>query len=161
MQGSSIQLCPSKSETLPVAIRMPYRLFTSEDSVRLCLPDAESALLFSDIITVGSFVAFCYLCDLILEIKSGIYFKISVIGFGTGLVATFITAYLTQTPQPALLYLVPFTTIPVICVSYKRDELKVLWEEPQKYLSSQTSGSQQMVASNNTEQKSDENKKDE
>ncbi|XP_077564411.1 signal peptide peptidase-like 2B [Haemaphysalis longicornis] len=44
-------------------------------------------------------------------------------GYALGLIATFAGLYLMRMSQPALLYLVPFTVLPVLCLAWCRGEL--------------------------------------
>ena len=44
-----------------------------------------------------------------------------------GLVATFISLFLMNSAQPALLYLVPFTLLPTLAVSWLRGDLAAMW----------------------------------
>lgn len=48
-------------------------------------------------------------------------------GYGIGLMVTFVALYLMETPQPALLYLVPCTLIPVVFVALCRGQLRAMW----------------------------------
>lgn len=52
---------------------------------------------------------------------------VSSVGYGTGLVVTFIALWLLNGAQPALLYLVPFTLIPTFIVAAIRGEVKAMW----------------------------------
>jgi hypothetical protein len=45
-----------------------------------------------------------------------------------GLIATFISLFLMNSAQPALLYLVPFTLIPVFVVSLIRGDFAAMWQ---------------------------------
>ncbi|EEC19904.1 conserved hypothetical protein [Ixodes scapularis] len=47
--------------------------------------------------------------------------------YGVGLVVTFVALYMMKTPQPALLYLVPATLIPTVCIAWCRGQLKEIW----------------------------------
>ena len=47
--------------------------------------------------------------------------------YGIGLLVTFASLYLMAMAQPALLYLVPFTLIPVLILGLTRRELIALW----------------------------------
>lgn len=47
--------------------------------------------------------------------------------YGIGLLVTFASLYLMAMAQPALLYLVPFTLIPVLVLGLARRELITLW----------------------------------
>ena len=42
--------------------------------------------------------------------------------------ATFISLFLMNSAQPALLYLVPFTLIPIILTALARGELQSMWD---------------------------------
>ncbi|KAN0023246.1 hypothetical protein ACTFIU_011413 [Dictyostelium citrinum] len=54
------------------------------------------------------------------------YFKISVIGYLSGLVISLLAVLITESGQPALLYLVPTVTLPTIFVAQKRGHLSIL-----------------------------------
>eukprot|EP01132_Coremiostelium_polycephalum_P005621 gene5621-6995_t len=54
------------------------------------------------------------------------YFKISIIFYILGLLFSFIMVVAMQRGQPALLYLVPFITIPIFIIGYKRGHLGAL-----------------------------------
>ncbi|OVA14051.1 Presenilin/signal peptide peptidase [Macleaya cordata] len=56
------------------------------------------------------------------------YIWYAVSGYAIGLVTALAAGILTQSPQPALLYLVPSTLGPVIVISWFRKELMELWE---------------------------------
>ena len=53
-----------------------------------------------------------------------------------GLVATFISLFLMNSAQPALLYLVPFTLIPTILVAWCRGDLASMWAGDNKVIMS-------------------------
>lgn len=54
-------------------------------------------------------------------------FSFLLTAYGLGLLVTFAGLYLMAIAQPALLYLVPFTLIPVFVLGLTRRELKILW----------------------------------
>uniref|UniRef100_A0A0C9RGT6 TSA: Wollemia nobilis Ref_Wollemi_Transcript_25560_1899 transcribed RNA sequence n=1 Tax=Wollemia nobilis TaxID=56998 RepID=A0A0C9RGT6_9CONI len=54
----------------------------------------------------------------------------ALLGYTTGLIAALAAGVLTQSPQPALLYLVPSTLGPVVFAAWIRNELKELWNGP-------------------------------
>ncbi|CAO2200338.1 unnamed protein product [Urochloa humidicola] len=56
------------------------------------------------------------------------YVYCALTGYGVGLVAALAAGILSQSPQPALLYLVPSTLGPVMYLSWLRNELWELWE---------------------------------
>jgi len=59
-----------------------------------------------------------------------------------GLVATFISLFLMNSAQPALLYLVPFTLIPTIIVAWLRGDLPAMWEGDNKAVVRRAGGPQ-------------------
>ncbi|XP_047072020.1 signal peptide peptidase-like 1 [Lolium rigidum] len=56
------------------------------------------------------------------------YVWYALTGYGVGLVTALAAGILSQSPQPALLYLVPSTLGPVVYVSWLRNDLWELWE---------------------------------
>ena len=48
--------------------------------------------------------------------------------------ATFISLFLMNSAQPALLYLVPFTLLPTILVAWLRGDLPAMWEGDTKVI---------------------------
>lgn len=52
-----------------------------------------------------------------------------------GLCLTFVALSISNSPQPALLYLVPCTLIAVVLVGWRRGELKALWNGPETQMS--------------------------
>ncbi|KAH0449194.1 hypothetical protein IEQ34_022994 [Dendrobium chrysotoxum] len=67
-----------------------------------------------------------------LTSKGHKYVWYAVSGYAVGLVAALAAGILSQSPQPALLYLVPSTLGPVIVLSWSRNELTELWEGPKQ-----------------------------
>ncbi|CAH9059389.1 unnamed protein product [Cuscuta epithymum] len=56
------------------------------------------------------------------------YIWYALTGYSIGLITALAAGILTQSPQPALLYLVPSTLGPIIVISWMRKELAELWE---------------------------------
>lgn len=56
-----------------------------------------------------------------------IYFWTSLIAYMLGIVSTFISMILMQHAQPALLYLVPWTTLSVLFQAIYQREFKIFW----------------------------------
>lgn len=79
-----------------------------------------------DVIIPGYLIAYCFFVDAILKKRFG-FGWISLIGYGTGLFATFLALRLMNTAQPALIYLVPFTLLPVIFTSVVQKRFSQLW----------------------------------
>ena len=48
--------------------------------------------------------------------------------FYLGMVATFVSLFVMNSAQPALLYLVPFTLIPIFIVSFFTGDLEDMWQ---------------------------------
>ena len=61
--------------------------------------------------------------------------EINISAYILGLVATFISLFLMNSAQPALLYLVPFTLIPTILVAGLRGDLETMWVGDTKVMS--------------------------
>ncbi|KYR02700.1 hypothetical protein DLAC_00160 [Tieghemostelium lacteum] len=101
------------------------------------LTDGRSALGNGDIVLPGIFLCQLYFIDKYYKydeverqstskFKNLSYFKISLIGYFFGLLLSYIIVIATQRGQPALLTLVPFSTIPPLLVAKKRGNLTVL-----------------------------------
>ncbi|XP_075549037.1 signal peptide peptidase-like 2B isoform X2 [Dermacentor variabilis] len=126
MKGESIMVEVAKGgntqEQLPMVLRVPH--FNNE-SLSVCFGQF-SLLGFGDILVPGLLVAYCHGFDL-LTTRSRLYFFTGTLFYGVGLVLTFIALYLMRTPQPALLYLVPATLLPTICIAWCRGQLADIW----------------------------------
>ncbi|KAF9338507.1 Signal peptide peptidase-like 2A [Linnemannia elongata] len=55
------------------------------------------------------------------------YYMTAIMGYAVGLELTFVAMMWSNQGQPALLYLVPCTVIPVVLLASKRHELSLLW----------------------------------
>ncbi|KAF9109962.1 Signal peptide peptidase-like 2A [Mortierella sp. AM989] len=55
------------------------------------------------------------------------YHLTAILGYALGLEVTFVAMMWSNKGQPALLYLVPFTVLPVVLLASKRHELSLLW----------------------------------
>merc|ERR1711936_878787 len=94
----------SSDEQLPMVLRVPH---LSRDPSRVC---------------------YAHSYDLMAGIKYKLYWTITTVAYILGLVATFISLFLMNSAQPALLYLVPFTLLPTILVAWLRADLPAMWE---------------------------------
>jgi len=56
------------------------------------------------------------------------YFGMSVVGYGAGLLLTYVALVVMRSGQPALLYLVPCTLYAVLAVAWWRGDVRQLWE---------------------------------
>ncbi|XP_077524526.1 signal peptide peptidase-like 2B isoform X2 [Amblyomma americanum] len=109
-------------EQIPMVMRVPH--FGNED-IAAC-SGQYSVLGFGDILIPGFLVAYVHSFDLIVT-QGRLYYVTSMIAYGVGLVLTFAGLYITKMAQPALLYLVPATLIPVIGIAWYRSELRDIW----------------------------------
>ncbi|XP_070571926.1 signal peptide peptidase-like 3 isoform X2 [Ptychodera flava] len=58
------------------------------------------------------------------------YFHCSLIGYFLGLLTATISSEVYKAAQPALLYLVPFTLLPLVLMAYLKGDLRRMWHEP-------------------------------
>nr|XP_057944593.1 signal peptide peptidase-like 2A isoform X2 [Doryrhamphus excisus] len=117
-----VALGPEASgEKLPVVMRIPR---FSAWALNLC--EMQFVILgYGDIIVPGLLVAYCSKFD--VWINSKIYFFSSCLAYLLGMITTFAVMVLSNTGQPALLYLVPFTIIMSAAVAGYRGEMKHFW----------------------------------
>ncbi|XP_075749119.1 signal peptide peptidase-like 2B [Rhipicephalus microplus] len=109
-------------EHIPMVLRVPH---LSNEDISACFGE-YSVLGFGDILIPGFLVAYVRSFDLIAT-QGCLYYATSVTAYGVGLVVTFVGLYIMKMAQPALLYLVPATLIPVILVAWYRGELREIW----------------------------------
>uniref|UniRef100_A0AAR2KK71 Signal peptide peptidase-like 2B n=1 Tax=Pygocentrus nattereri TaxID=42514 RepID=A0AAR2KK71_PYGNA len=112
----------STHEKLPMVLKVPRLNFSP-----LALCDRPFSLLgFGDILVPGLLVAYCHRFDILMQ-SSRIYFLACTVGYGIGLLITFVALALMQMGQPALLYLVPCTLLTSLAVALWRKELPLFW----------------------------------
>ncbi|ELU04053.1 hypothetical protein CAPTEDRAFT_178144 [Capitella teleta] len=58
------------------------------------------------------------------------YFHCSLIGYFLGLLTATVSSEVFRAAQPALLYLVPFTLLPLVTMAYLKGDLRRMWSEP-------------------------------
>ncbi|XP_076331643.1 signal peptide peptidase-like 3 isoform X2 [Tachypleus tridentatus] len=58
------------------------------------------------------------------------YFHCSLIGYFLGLLTATVSSEVFKAAQPALLYLVPFTLLPLLIMAYLKGDLRRMWSEP-------------------------------
>lgn len=85
-----------------------------------------------DIVLPGMLVAQCLRYDLVNKLKkkatSEIYFIACLIGYVAGILISNVVAVYFKRAQPALLYLVPCTIIPVLLTAIAKGSLAELWD---------------------------------
>lgn len=64
------------------------------------------------------------------------YFHCSLIGYFVGLITATLSSEIFREAQPALLFLVPFTLLPLLIMAYIKGDLRLMWNEPFNYKSS-------------------------
>uniref|UniRef100_A0A4W4G8S6 Signal peptide peptidase-like 2B n=1 Tax=Electrophorus electricus TaxID=8005 RepID=A0A4W4G8S6_ELEEL len=112
----------STHEKLPMVLKVPRLNFSP-----LSLCDRPFSLLgFGDILVPGLLVAYCHRFDILMQ-SSRIYFLACTVGYGVGLLITFVALALMEMGQPALLYLVPCTLLTSLTVALWRRELPLFW----------------------------------
>jgi uncharacterized membrane protein len=79
-----------------------------------------------DVIVPGYLIVYCFIVDRLKPTKFS-YGIITVIGYALGLITTFLALRFMQLAQPALIYLVPFTVIPLVVIAYMRGHLREIW----------------------------------
>ncbi|KAF9934158.1 Signal peptide peptidase-like 2A [Linnemannia zychae] len=143
MEAAATGAALTVKETIPMLFRIPS--FS---------PNGGEAMLgFGDVVLPGILVTFLRECDARLEedqpmligvdsnlAKSGTllatyrrgtrrlsYYLTAIVGYVVGLEVTFVAMMWSNQGQPALLYLVPCTVVPVVLLASKRHELSLLW----------------------------------
>jgi len=90
----------------------------------------EHMLGLGDIVLPGALVAFSLKLDH-LWFKSctgwSRYFRNGMMGYALGLFCAMCAVFVFRIAQPALLYLVPSTLIPILAVGWTRRELGIMW----------------------------------
>ncbi|KAK6636557.1 Signal peptide peptidase-like 3 [Polyplax serrata] len=64
------------------------------------------------------------------HLSSITYFHCSLLGYFLGLVTATVSSEVFKAAQPALLYLVPFTLLPLLTMAYLKGDLRRMWSEP-------------------------------
>ncbi|KAG7282584.1 hypothetical protein CRUP_018703 [Coryphaenoides rupestris] len=58
------------------------------------------------------------------------YFHCTLVGYFVGLLTATVASRIHRAAQPALLYLVPFTLLPLLTMAYLKGDLRRMWSEP-------------------------------
>jgi len=121
--GTSVMVAVATKVTssLPLAFTMPH-----------ILGNGYSLLGLGDVVIPGLFICFVYgFEDTLKQLnksKPGIsYFAVVLIGYSVGFASTLISFMIMEKGQPALLYLAPFSLIPVILTAWYRGQLREMW----------------------------------
>ena len=65
-----------------------------------------------------------------MRLKKLSYFHCALTGYFLGLLAATVTSEIFHEAQPALLFLVPFTLVPLLIMAYLKGDLHSMWNEP-------------------------------
>uniref|UniRef100_A0A5S6QQY2 Signal peptide peptidase-like 3 n=1 Tax=Trichuris muris TaxID=70415 RepID=A0A5S6QQY2_TRIMR len=125
----------SKTAENPIAVvsRKFHFVKLINDPPKLSLP---AKLMFPSLQDVGSFTILG-LGDVVMPASATVsgfqkvtYFHCSLIGYFFGLLSAAVFSEVFKTAQPALLYLVPFTLLPLVVMAYLKGDLYAMWSEP-------------------------------
>ncbi|CAE8662097.1 unnamed protein product [Polarella glacialis] len=107
-------------QSVPMVLKIP--------SLQGDFPGQFKILGLGDIAIPGLLISLLLRHDLVKGYKrfEG-YFTAGVIGYAVGLAATFVSLYLMQHGQPALLFLVPGTLVPTCLIALRKGELAAFW----------------------------------
>lgn len=124
--GTDVMVTVAKNLDIPIKIVFPY-----------LNPEGEfktSMVGLGDLVIPGIFVSLCLKFDLDRAFEKGKtikeyssidlgYFNLAFVGYFYGIVETFLAMFIFEHPQPALLFLVPMCTIPVLIKALSRGEI--------------------------------------
>ena len=113
----------STDEQLPMVLKVPH--FNSHPL--LCCFESYSMLGFGDILVPGLLVSYCHGFDLQKGTGVWTYWMLANFCYMVGMVVTFISLFVMHSAQPALLYLVPFTLIPLYILALIKGDFYALW----------------------------------
>jgi len=103
---------------------------------RLIFSDYSASILgVGDVVLPGFFLCFLNKFDFkyaetkpFSQKRRITYFRVAFVGYALGLILTLIIAYTFGSGQPALLYLVPCTQLPILFLARKRGDLQTMWK---------------------------------
>lgn len=110
-------------EQLPMVLKVPH---FNNDPLMSCYL-SYSMLGFGDILVPGLLVSFCHAFDLQKGSRCWTYWIVTNVSYCLGMLATFVSLFVMESAQPALLYLVPFTLIPVFVVALICGDFGNMW----------------------------------
>ena len=114
------------TEQLPMVLKVPH--LSSDPLVSICNNSPGVMLGFGDILVPGLLVSFCHAYDLQKGSRFWTYWLLTNVFYALGMIATFISLFVMDMAQPALLYLVPFTLIPIFIVAFAKGDLQTMWQ---------------------------------
>ncbi|CAD5207289.1 unnamed protein product [Bursaphelenchus okinawaensis] len=91
--------------------------------------EAQHMMLgLGDVIAPGYLIAFAFFMDVWHKSRFMEYGLTALSGYTIGMLATFVSLKLMATAQPALIYLVPFTLVPLVLLCLAKGTLKEAWK---------------------------------
>jgi signal peptide peptidase-like protein 2B len=111
-------------EQLPMVLKVPH---FSDEPMMACY-NPYSMLGFGDILVPGLLISFCHAFDLQKGSRCWTYWFTTTLCYTLGMGATFISLFVMNSAQPALLYLVPFTLIPLFVVAGICGDFGAMWK---------------------------------
>jgi minor histocompatibility antigen H13 len=129
--GTDVMVTVAKNLDIPIKIVFPY--LNAEGDFK------TSMVGLGDLVIPGIFVSLCLKFDFdqafaknksiksFSEIELN-YFNLVFVGYIYGIIETFLAMFIFEHPQPALLFLVPMCTIPVLVRAFFRGELNKFLE---------------------------------
>eukprot|EP01017_Pseudomicrothorax_dubius_P035192 TRINITY_DN4897_c0_g1_i1.p1 TRINITY_DN4897_c0_g1~~TRINITY_DN4897_c0_g1_i1.p1 ORF type:complete len:341 (-),score=48.44 TRINITY_DN4897_c0_g1_i1:97-1119(-) len=116
--GQSVMAYVATSVDLPIKLQLPHFV---PNALSRC-----SLIGLGDLVLPGLFLAFTYQAD--LHIKTRRYFPLAMGGYVLGLALCILVLWQFELAQPALLYLVPCTLIPIMISAALNRNFRLLWD---------------------------------
>ncbi|CAD6184482.1 unnamed protein product [Caenorhabditis auriculariae] len=139
-------------EKFPMLIQVP-RFDVMHSCIDLVVEDGfqASILGLGDIIIPGYMVVHSFTMNGIGERGHLVYGTVCVFGYGIGLIVTFFALMLTKVAQPALIYLVPCTVIPIFALAFLRGEFVIVWNGAPQNMTSKSEESNSVLMTSKRE----------
>jgi len=120
--GQSVMVAAATGLDLPIKLILP-RVLTP------CLASNRTMLGLGDIALPGLLISFTRRFDTYIHNKTRVpgYFHICATGYAVGMCMCFVVLFVFRSAQPALLYLVPCTLIPILIAGSIHGEVGALW----------------------------------
>lgn len=118
-----------ESMQAPLKISLPAKLIFPRKNGHF------SMLGLGDVVMPGLLLCFVLRFDKYKEMSASTpatitYFHCSLLGYFVGLLTATLVSEASKSAQPALLYLVPFTLLPIVIRAYLQGDLRKMWTSP-------------------------------
>jgi len=127
--GSNVmERVATQKSSNPISVMVPSAptKLNLPTSITICGCCGCHSLGLGDMALPGIFLSFIYRHQYYKGIGNQL-FNVALLGYGAGMILAFIFLTYFQVAQPALLYLVPCSILPVIAMAYTKGELSSLW----------------------------------